>query len=102
LALGLTPPWFISNIEIQVSGKGIQGQIDIYIDFGVGFREFKNKKYASGFLAYWCDLVDESGIKPFKKAARTIMAHWSGIVNYAKSKINNGGLEGINSKIQLA
>jgi transposase len=64
--------------------------------------EFKNIEDAGGFLAYWCDLVDESGIEPFKKAARTIMAHWSGIVNYAKSKINNGVLEGINSKIQLA
>ncbi len=30
------------------------------------------------------------------------MAHWSGIVNYGTSKINNGVLEGINSKIQLA
>ena len=30
------------------------------------------------------------------------MAHWSGIVNYTKSKINNGVLEGINSNIQLA
>jgi transposase len=30
------------------------------------------------------------------------MAHLSGIVNYAKSKINNGVLESINSKIQLA
>ena len=27
---------------------------------------------------------------------------WSGIVNYIKSKVNNGILEGLNSKIQLA
>jgi transposase len=28
--------------------------------------EFKNKEDAGGFLVYWCDLVDESGIEPFK------------------------------------
>ena len=57
---------------------------------------------ASGYLAYWCDEVEESGIKPFIKAANTIKAHWSGVINYFQSKLNNGILEGINSKIQLA
>lgn len=63
---------------------------------------FKDIEEAGGFLAYWCDLVEESGIEPFRKAARTILAHWSGIVNFAKSRLTNGILEGINSKIQLA
>ena len=36
------------------------------------------------------------------KVAKTLKAHWTGLVNFAKSKINNGILEGINSKIQLA
>lgn len=63
---------------------------------------FKTIEEAGGFLSYWCDLVKESGIFPFIKAANTILAHWTGIVNYAKSRLNNGILEGINSKIQLA
>jgi len=29
-------------------------------------------------------------------------AHWSGLVNYSETNLNNGILEGINSKIQLA
>ncbi len=66
------------------------------------FWDFKTIEEAGGFLAYWCDLVKESGIQPFKKAANTLLAHWTGIVNYAKSRITNGILEGINSKIQLA
>ena len=66
------------------------------------FWDFKTIEEAGGFLAYWCDLVEESGIFPFKKAAKTIKSHWTGIVNYAQSKLNNGILEGINSKIQLA
>lgn len=66
------------------------------------FWELKSIEEAGSFLAYWCDLVEDSGIEPFKKAARTLLAHWTGIVNYAKSRLNNGILEGINSKIQLA
>ena len=66
------------------------------------FWSFKNIEQAGSYLSYWCDLVKESKIQPFIKAAKTIQAHWTGIVNYAKSRLNNGILEGINSKIQLA
>jgi transposase len=44
----------------------------------------------------------KTNIQPMIKAANTIRAHWSGIINFIKSKISNGILEGINSKIQLA
>ncbi|PZX38983.1 transposase [Nonlabens dokdonensis] len=47
-------------------------------------------------------MVEESKIQSFIKAANTIKAHWSGIINYIESRINNGILEGLNSKIQLA
>jgi transposase len=64
--------------------------------------DFDKKEQAAGFLAFWCDLVEESKIIPFKKFVKTIKAHWSGITNYFDSKISNGVLEGINNKIQLA
>lgn len=66
------------------------------------FWDFKDVEEASGYLSYWCDLAEESKIAPFMKASRTIRAHWSGILNYIKSRLTNGILEGINSKIQLA
>lgn len=66
------------------------------------FWTFTTMEDAGSFLAYWCDLAQDSTIQPFKKAAKTLLSHWTGIVNYAKSKLNNGILEGINSKIQLA
>ena len=69
------------------------------------FRDFwdiEDKEEAEGYLAFWCDITQESGIFPFQKAVNTIKAHWKGIINYIESKINNGILEGINSKIQLA
>ncbi len=62
---------------------------------------FNTIEEAGGFLSYRVDLLEESKIQPFIKAAKNIKAHWSGIVNYAKSKLTNGILEGINSRIQL-
>ena len=66
------------------------------------FWEMKDPDDAGAFLQYWCDLAHEAGIAPFTTFANTVLAHWSGIINYITSRINNGVLEGINSKIQLA
>ncbi|MGB5988761.1 MAG: ISL3 family transposase [Marinifilaceae bacterium] len=85
--------------------------MDLYPKLGEGFRlvqlfkEFWNindKDDAQAYLSYWCDITLESNIFPFRKAVKMIKSHWSGIVNYIESKISNGILEGINSKIQLA
>ncbi|MFV0573078.1 MAG: transposase, partial [Xanthomarina gelatinilytica] len=59
--------------------------------------DIKDKQEAEGYLAFWCDLVEESKIQPFIKVSNTIKAHWTWIVNYIESKIYNGILEGINS-----
>ena len=66
------------------------------------FWAIKDIDEADGYLSYWCDKAEVSCILPFMKAAATIKAHWSGIINYIQSQLNNGILEGINSKIQLA
>lgn len=66
------------------------------------FWVMENTDDAASFLAYWCDLVIDSKIKPLINFTNLIKAHWSGIVNYTKYKITNGILEGTNSKIQLA
>lgn len=66
------------------------------------FWDIQDKEEASAYLSFWCDFAVESKIFPFIKAVNTIKAHWNGIINYIESRINNGILEGINSKIQLA
>jgi transposase len=66
------------------------------------FWAFKDKEEAAGFLAYWCDLVEESSIIPMKKFVATVKSHWSGLINFIETKIANGIIEGINNKIQLA
>lgn len=85
--------------------------LELYPKLGEGYRlkelfsefwDLENREEAGSYLAFWCDLAYESKIKSFIKAANTIKAHWSGIINYIESRLNNGILEGINSKIQLA
>ncbi len=66
------------------------------------FWYFRDQEEATAFLAFWCDLVDDANIVPFKDFVKTVQSHWSGIINYINSSISNGILEGINSKIQLA
>jgi len=96
------------NSELKVKRDLL---MEMYPKLGEGYRlvelfkdfwEIDNKYEAEGYLAFWCDLALESGIYPFRTAVNTIKSHWSGIVNYIESKINNGILEGLNSKIQLA
>lgn len=66
------------------------------------FWELGETEDALAFLTYWCDTVMETDIQPFKLFVKTLNAHWSGIINYVKAKINSGVMEGINNKIQLA
>jgi len=85
--------------------------LEFYPKLGEGYRlkllfndfwDIKDKEEAESYLAFWCDIADDSGIFPFQRVVKTIKAHWSGIINYIESRINNGILEGLNSKIQLA
>lgn len=85
--------------------------MEMYPKLGEGYRlvqlfkdfwDIEDKEEAEGYLAFWCDIANDSGIFPFRTVVKTINAHWSGIISYIESKINNGILEGLNSKIQLA
>ena len=57
------------------------------------FRERLNKWY------FW---ATHSRLAPIKKVAKTLKKHWDGILQWKKSQINNGILEGLNSVIQAA
>jgi transposase len=57
---------------------------------------------AEHFLNKWFFWATHSRIEPIKAAAYTIKRHWDGVLNWFKSGINNGILEGFNSLIQAA
>ncbi len=66
------------------------------IYFAKTFDDFKK------LLQQWYFWASHSRLKPIIKAAKTIKNHWQGILNWKKSQINNGILEGLNSIVQAA
>ena len=61
-----------------------------------------DKRSAHAFLAQWCAEVNAAKIPAFQTFAKTVISHWNGIVHFVESRLTNGILEGINSKVQLA
>lgn len=53
-------------------------------------------------LKRWYFWATHSRLKPIIKVAKTIKNHWDGIIEWKRSQINNGILEGLNSVIQAA
>jgi transposase len=91
--------------------QALSDLITLYPTLGTAYRlkelfndlwEMETEEQATDFLVEWCKEVDESKIEPFKQFSKTVKVHWQGIINFCETEINNGILEGINSKIQLA
>ena len=69
------------------------------------FQEIYQAKTEEQFIIYlnkWYYWATHSRLDSIIKAAKTIKRHWDGVVQWYKSKINNGILEGLNSVIQAA
>ena len=69
------------------------------------FQEIYKEETQEGFeraLKKWYFWATHSRIEEIKEAAKTIKRHWSGVLRWYDSKINNGILEGLNSLIQAA
>ena len=58
---------------------------------------------AINYLEKWCKAVMNTTLHFMKKFVATLKAHWTGIINtFTHPGVNNGILEGLNLKIQLA
>ena len=69
------------------------------------FQEIYQAEIEEEFITYfnkWYYWATHSRLEPMIKAAKTVKKHWDGVVQWYKSKINNGILEGLNSVIQAA
>ena len=53
-------------------------------------------------LNKWYFWATHSRLEPMKRVAKTIKKHWDGVLQWKKSQINNGILEGLNSVVQAA
>lgn len=64
------------------------------------FYEINDEEAALSHLNKWFFWATHSRLEDMKEAAYFIKRHWDGVLQYTKSKITNGVLEGINSIIQ--
>lgn len=60
------------------------------------FQEFE------ALLKKWYFWATHSRLEPIKQAAHSIRNHWDGVLQWKKSQMDNGLLEGLNSLIQAA
>jgi len=83
--------------------KSLAEMIQLYPTLGEAYRlkvlfndlwEMPDKPAACAFLTEWCNEVDAAKIPAFMTFAKTVKAHWSGIVHFVESHITNGILEG--------
>ena len=65
---------------------------------------FSQPDRASGeaFLKTWYYWATHSRLPPMIKAAKTIRAHWDGVLNWFDSHLTSGFIEGMNGLIQAA
>ena len=70
----------------------------------LALRDFWNQDphSAESYLKRWYFWATHSRLDAVIDCAKTIKQHWNGIINYTKTKISNGILEGTNSIIQAA
>ena len=87
--------------ELSISKLNIKSIRALHIR--ENFQEIYNARTEEDFvtcLKRWYFWATHSRLEPIKNAAYTIKKHWTGIINWFKSNINNGILEGLNSVIQ--
>jgi len=56
--------------------------------------EMDTEEEAIEFLKLWCDEAEKLKNDPFNQFIKTIKSHWTGIVNFCETEINNGILSG--------
>jgi hypothetical protein len=57
------------DFDLKVKVGWVKGlnRLYFYIDAYDDFWDFKDVEEATAFLSYWCDLVNQTSIQPFKK-----------------------------------
>jgi transposase len=66
------------------------------------FWDFRYPKVAARYLRRWYFWATHSRLVPVIEAANAIRRHWAGVLAFIRSRITNGIVEGLNSKIKTA
>ena len=95
----------LSYLQSKLEIKGLRLKTVRAFHIRESFQEIyksESKKEFIQKLEKWYSWARHSRLQPMKDAAKTIKAHWDGVVQWYDSRINNGILEGLNSIIQSA
>lgn len=84
---------------LKKKSQEFQDKIGLIMTQITDFYNQTNPKEASAQLSFMADFAEE--VMQKNSFTNTIERHFKGIINYFVSKVNNGVLEGINSKIQI-
>jgi transposase len=70
----------------------------------LSLRDFFNQSadQAEDYLKSWYFWATHSRLAPVIEVAHMVKRHWQGILNFTRTRISNGLLEGINSLVQAA
>lgn len=66
------------------------------------FWTFRYPRVAARYLKRWYFWATHTRLAPVIEAAKTLKRHWSGVLAFIRSRITNGIVEGLTSKIKTA
>lgn len=66
------------------------------------FWEMTDPVNAAHYLKRWYFWATHSRLKPVIEVAKSIKRYWTGVISFTLSRITNGVVEGLNSKIKTA
>jgi transposase len=66
------------------------------------FWELKDPRQAARYLKSWYFWATHSRLRPIIEVAKAIKRYWHGVLSYTLSRITNGVVEGLHSKIKTA
>ena len=89
--------------ELKLSKLNLKSIRALHIreNFQEIYKAFSEAEFET-LLKKWYFWATHSRLEPIIKAAKTIKNHWAGVLEWKKSQINNGILEGLNSIVQAA
>ena len=106
--------WSLRGNEENLSEKNRQRRQELcyrYKEFGrsLGLKEMLRETWdycyrrdGEEHLKSWYSWAIRCRLEPFKKLARTIKAHWEGILGYYPNRVTSAAIEAINGVIQTA
>jgi len=96
-------PWNLTRLErdkLESLQRANQALFRAYLlkESLIAILDRRQVHVASAKLDEWLAWARRSRLKPFVKLAKTIAAHRDGILEYVRTRINNGRVEGLNGK----